>query len=1128
MKRLFIIFLTALLLCAAVPFATSAATSAEAGLFFEKAHAPGFLPEGFHYTGEVYVSEDGKTFYYFETDPGESGLEVGHWYDEKGNEMPSTFEPFLGQTEFTEANNGAQRRFGAKSAPVAPAFPTSYNAKEHGLVTPVRVQTGGSCWAHSAVGAIEANLIKKGYATANDLTLSEYFLVRMVKDGYFPGADDSANDGYCEADKKMLLLTGGNYKKLGRALLNFSGPVQAEKYDFANAQNREMDALTEELNTKITYTDKYDRDFVVTGIEKIPHTVDSIKDAVLSYGACDFYYYVGGGANVNLYLNSNTNAYYCPDVTSGGHAVTIIGWDDNYSRDNFKDIAKPQSDGAWLVKNSWGEDLINGGFYWISYESRCYSAAVYDTAPKNEYENVYLYDGLGPISTVSASGAANVFTAKSGEMLTKVCCGGVLDPATEYTFEVYKLPADYTSPVDGTLVYTQTSPGSGTKFLDLTTPVSFSQGEIFSVVFRGSAKYGCERSSYSNVVFQSAQRESYYLNSGGRWVDTGNTSRNNMCVRAVTQSVNRPITVTFTGGGSFRDKVTVTDGTVALPTAPAGYTQILTANGMSFTGKGITEDTIVTVHRYPTNGGDGCIKQYKCIYCEREMKPSVGEHAVYSYDLPPTETSFGYNVIACRNCSDYIMIFCTKEPLSEDGFDLTYGSFSTLKLVIKNGDMIVAPYAEGSLRGIRTKTETYSPLVTGTIYINAPASILSQGDLRGYKNAKRISLPYTLTSIEDNALSDLPMLESFCLEDESDHFSVIDGVLYNKDATCLIRYPAGRPDAYFKVPASVSSVAPYAFNGCGNLKYLDLSESRISALPSYALSEMSALEGVNLPDGLKSLSESSIGLESTDLLSLGALYVPTGVSVLDESFFDAYNGSVIYTDVELPEDAAYQTAPAQGHIHAFDTLNCTFSDGSLCGRQVHVCECGRFTVSGGAAHVRGMLKQTAAVSCGSDGYSLYSCAVCGKDFRTDVQPATGSHQWTWITDVPPYCGNSCGMKHETCAVCGKTRNMRTLVPVHPYHEYTTTPDEILQAPTCTEHGRGVDCCVHCGKPYEAFIDPVPHTDNDDNGRCDVCDAEVPRQNTGDICEYCGKTHNGVFGPIIRFFHRILLLFRKLF
>ena len=60
------------------------------------------------------------------------------------------------------------------------------------------------------------------------------------------------------------------------------------------------------------------------------------------------------------YISPNW-AHYTYDKTGTNHLVTIIGWDDNYPRENFAhklkngdDAPIPAGDGAWLVKNSWG------------------------------------------------------------------------------------------------------------------------------------------------------------------------------------------------------------------------------------------------------------------------------------------------------------------------------------------------------------------------------------------------------------------------------------------------------------------------------------------------------------------------------------------------------------------------------------------------------------------------------------------------------------------------------------------------------------------------------------------------------------------------------------------------------
>ena len=46
--------------------------------------------------------------------------------------------------------------------------------------------------------------------------------------------------------------------------------------------------------------------------------------------------------------------------------MTLVGWDDNYHAENFN--YTPESNGAWLKKNSWGPEWGDAGYVWISYE----------------------------------------------------------------------------------------------------------------------------------------------------------------------------------------------------------------------------------------------------------------------------------------------------------------------------------------------------------------------------------------------------------------------------------------------------------------------------------------------------------------------------------------------------------------------------------------------------------------------------------------------------------------------------------------------------------------------------------------------------------------------------------------
>ena len=123
------------------------------------------------------------------------------------------------------------------------------------------------------------------------------------------------------------------------------------------------------------------KDFDLEIFDKKDEKVDSIKKQIMNNGGV----YLSMNADTKWY-NPTTNAIYCNELKdeklelntreqvlkyveeTSNHAVTIIGWNDNYSRNNFKENCRPQKDGAWLILNSWGADWGNKGTAWISYE----------------------------------------------------------------------------------------------------------------------------------------------------------------------------------------------------------------------------------------------------------------------------------------------------------------------------------------------------------------------------------------------------------------------------------------------------------------------------------------------------------------------------------------------------------------------------------------------------------------------------------------------------------------------------------------------------------------------------------------------------------------------------------------
>lgn len=373
-------------------------------------------------------------------------------------------------------------------------LPARYNLAENGFVTDVKnQQDSGNCWAFAALASLETCVLKASNKTFNFSVENMKNLIEMYS-AY--GWKRETNEG------------GYNGMPMGY-LASWLGPVNATLDPF---------------DDKGTLSPLLDSEMHIQNIYVLPARTsytdnDAIKEAILKYGGLYASYYHSAG-----YLNSKTNAYYDPYTGNGNHAITVVGWDDNYSKNNF--YTAPAGDGAFIVKNSWGSSWGDNGYFYISYYDRVLFAVNKDnqafTYILNDtvrYTKNYQYDVAGMtdylITGKKTVWYKNIYNATGNEAIAAVST--FFNTTVDYEISIY---------VNDVLQLTQNGrhEGSGYYTIPLKEYVPVAVGDIFKIV----VKLANPQNGYAAVPISEqlsttrcyyAPGVSYFSNDGKKWTD---------------------------------------------------------------------------------------------------------------------------------------------------------------------------------------------------------------------------------------------------------------------------------------------------------------------------------------------------------------------------------------------------------------------------------------------------------------------------------------------------------------------------------------------------------------------------------------------------------------------------------
>lgn len=411
--------------------------------------------------------------------------------------------------------------------------PSYYSSKDKGLVTPVKSQGQyGTCWAHAAASVIETAMIKKGLATPDTVDLSEVFLVY-----YYFNAEPAPIGGMKEDEiwsttpVSEMLGEGGQPGYLINVASGWTGVVdQKESYSTINESNiTDIDKIRHEAyqKQKVLVTDAGKINTYAGGAPDDPNMISAInrmKQAIYDYGSITTnynstcYYYPS-------YYNESSGGQYCGVSKNQTHAITLVGWDDSFN--DFGDTSAP-APGAWLVRNSYGDDWGKQGYCWLSYYDKTLGpgAVFYDVADVAEYDNNYQYDGarIGDMTiatgTASVIQTANIFKANGNEILKAVQLYMWYE-GMRYDIEIYKNP-DSTNPTSGTCVASVGGADltAGRHTVVLPSEVLLAEGDSFSVVVTFTGLNGKTPTAVYETTKNSNPGESFFrLGTSGEWKD---------------------------------------------------------------------------------------------------------------------------------------------------------------------------------------------------------------------------------------------------------------------------------------------------------------------------------------------------------------------------------------------------------------------------------------------------------------------------------------------------------------------------------------------------------------------------------------------------------------------------------
>ena len=195
------------------------------------------------------------------------------------------------------------------------------------------------------------------------------------------------------------------------------------------------------------------------------------------------------------------------------------------------------------------------------------------------------------------------------------------------------------------------------------------------------------------------------------------------------------------------------------------------------------------------------------------------------------------------------------------------------------------------------------PSAKGTFAVPATVTTLSRLCFAGCVHLSRISIPASVIRLDASTFNTCPMLANIDIDARNRVYSAADGMIFDRNKTCLIAYPNAHGDVD-NIPATVTSLDKRCFEGC-DLRSVILPES-VAELKDFCFEGCDSMVAVTLPASLAKISHYAF-YDCENLTSIScAAPLPPEVG----RRFEAFDPTRCLLTVPAGSMAEYKSAPA--------------------------------------------------------------------------------------------------------------------------------------------------------------------------------------------------------------------------